>query len=93
MENIEQVKSDEGGELPPIKLTNLIQYELIKESHEDSVVWVAQNSENFRKLLEANPNLLEDYEKSKSDKDKKEAFLKFVAGALTDIREGEGDVN
>ena len=93
MENIEQVKPDSGMELPPIKLTNLIQVELIKESHADSVVWIMENSENFRKLLVANPNLIEDYKKVADDEDKKEAFLKFVAGALEDIANGEGEVN
>jgi len=93
MENIEQVKPDTGAELPPTKLTNLIQVELINESHEDPILWIAKNSENFRKLLGANPNLIEDYKKVADDEDKKGAFLRFVAGALEDIANGEGEVN
>ena len=94
MENIEEVKADKGGELPPIKFTNLIQFELIKESHENPVVWVAKNSENFRKLLLVNPNLIEDYKKVTDDENSKTAFLKFVAGALRDLEilEGGGEV-
>lgn len=91
MENIEKVGS--GGELPPIKFTNLIQLELIKISHEEPLDWIKNNSENFRKLLEANPNLIEDYRKVADDENKKEAFLKFVASALEDIASGEGAVN
>jgi len=93
MENIEEVKADKGAELPPIKFTNLIQAELIRDSHEDPVVWITKNSENFRKLLSVNPNLIEDYKKVANDEDKKETFLKFVAGALNDIAMSEGDVN
>lgn len=93
MQNIEQVKIDEGGELPPIKLTNLIQFELIEESHEDPVVWISKNSENFRKLLQANPNLIEDYKKVTTDPKEKELFLKFIIGTLKDIDEGEGEAN
>lgn len=90
MQNIEQVKPDSGAELPPIKFTNLIQFELIKESNEDPVVWIAKNSENFRKLLQVNPNLIEDYKKVSNDEDSKKAFLKFVAGALRDVEILEG---
>lgn len=93
MQNIEQVKPDGGAELPPIKFTNLIQFELIKESRENPAVWVEKNSENFRKLLQANPNLIEDYKKVADDESKKKAFLKFVAGALRDIEIGEGEGN
>ncbi len=93
MGNIEQVKSDNRAELPPIEFTNLIQRELIQNSQEDPVVWVEKNSANFRKLLEANPNLIEDYKKLSEDKDKKNRFLEFVAGALRDIRMGEGEAN
>lgn len=94
MQNIEQSKSDSGTELPPIKFTNLIQFELIKESQEDPVVWIAKNSENFRKLLQVNPNLIEDYKKVENDESSKVAFLKFVAGALRDVEiwEGGGEV-
>ena len=67
MENIEEVKADKGAELPPIKFTNLIQIELIKDSHEEPAAWIAKNSENFRKLLEANPSLIEDYKKVADD--------------------------
>ncbi len=93
MENFEEVKLNSGAELPPIRLTNLIQFELIKESHEDPVVWIEKNSENFRKLLEANPNLIEDYKKVADDEKKKSAFLEFISGALEDVLAGENSVN
>lgn len=88
MENIEQVTGKK--EVPPIKFTNLIQAELIKLSHDEPMIWVEKNSANFRKLLEANPNLLRDYESNSTDENKKKKFLEFVAGALEDIRDEKG---
>ena len=93
MQNIEQSKFSGETELPPIEFTNLIQAELIGNSHEDPMEWVAKNSENFRKLLVANPSLIEEYKKVLADKEKKARFLKFVAGALVDVRVGEGNIN
>lgn len=93
MQNIEQAKSSGGAELPPIEFTNLIQRELIQNSHEDPMEWVAKNSENFRKLLVANPSLIEEYKKVLADKEKKARFLEFVAGALEDVGAGEKEMN
>lgn len=93
MQNIEQLKSSGGAELPPIEFTNLIQRELIQNSHEDPMEWVVKNSANFRKLLEANPDLIEKYKAASGDKEKKAQFLEFVAGALEDVGLGEKEVN
>lgn len=44
--------------------TILIQAKLIKKSKEDSFDWILKNADDFRKIIEANPNLIKQYQEN-----------------------------
>ncbi len=63
MEN-PQINPIESIANPPPDETILIQAKLIKKSKEDSFDWILKNAEDFRKIIEANPNLIKEYQEN-----------------------------
>jgi len=56
-----QVSKNEHG--PGVEVTNMMQMELIERSGINPMAWIGKYGEGFRKLVTADPSLVEDYEK------------------------------